>query len=573
MDVIKTGIEITRTIKNVGRLREVLTVLARNGFDEFIIQSGLHTKIPGFVFPKKRITASINEKSHKSDDVWGSIGYRLRKSFEELGPGFIKLGQLLSTREDIFDESFISEMKKLQNQVTNMKFKDAQRIFTNSTGMSIDEVFTEFEQKPIATASIGSVFKAQLKSGEKVVVKIRKPKIKEIVEQDFQLFKFVVSQAEKMSDEIKYLGISRVADDFYRQVKLEMNFVIERNNLERLKENISKINKKNIIQIPCSYSDLSTEEVIVMEYIDGRPFNQLTPRELTKDLEDNLYECVHMFMHSMLADGFFHADLHGGNFLLLDKNRIGIVDFGNVGMLSKKNRSSLIAILYSLATGDFDNMVFEFLDIADYDSIPNHADLTREIQQSLNPYLGLSSSELNFTEMFNQILQALKKFKIYLPREWYVIFKAMVAIDGVGRSLGFDINAFEVIKKDSEELIDLIISKDQITEETIWFARDLLTSMRILPKHISWFLREVSKNNYSLKFENKKVERGVEQIGKGLYFLGGMILAAVIFYSGVVIIKDHNISELKDIPQLTLILWIIAVILGGYTIIRFHHDK
>ena len=188
MDIVKTGTGLTRTIKNVGRLREILSVLATNGFDEFILQTKLHEKI-GFVLPRARLKVAMNEKD--DNELWSSVGYRLRKSFESLGPGFIKLGQLIASREDLFHHDFIHEMKKLQNNVAPGEFSDFDKVLKKNLGESYQSLFDSFDEKAIATASIGSVFRARLKSGEEVVAKVRKPNIKNIIDTDFDLFKLI----------------------------------------------------------------------------------------------------------------------------------------------------------------------------------------------------------------------------------------------------------------------------------------------------------------------------------------------------------------------------------------------
>ncbi|MCO4753912.1 MAG: hypothetical protein KC478_05495, partial [Bacteriovoracaceae bacterium] len=317
MDIVKTGIGFTKTIRNVGRFREILNVFWRNGFDEFIIKTNLHTKIPGIVLPKKRIMAALEEDS-ESKTFWHSLGYRLRKSFEELGPSFIKVGQLLSTREDILDPALIKELKKLQDKVAPINFEVARAQLEKSLGKKLEEVFQSIDERPIGVASIGVVYKAKLVSGEDVVVKVKRPKIASHIKTDFEIIAFMVAQAEKVSSEIKFLGISRAIEDFFKSIQLELNFLLEAQNCQTLKANIEKIDEEKIFKIPSIYEEFSTEDVLVMELLEGKPFTAIQNiKEEDPNLEEKLGKCVKMFTHTMLVDGFFHADLHGGNFFLL----------------------------------------------------------------------------------------------------------------------------------------------------------------------------------------------------------------------------------------------------------------
>src|SRR5665648_804888 len=173
MDLIKTGIGISKTIKNVSRFREILSVLSRNGFSELIVKSGLNKVIPGFVLPAR--VSELKREDLSSEEWWEIFGTQLRLSFEELGPSFIKMGQLMSTREDLLDPALIRQLKLLQNKVRGIPFEVAEKVIEDSLGKKISDVFSSIDEVPIGTASIGVVYKAQLHDGQKVVVKVRRP--------------------------------------------------------------------------------------------------------------------------------------------------------------------------------------------------------------------------------------------------------------------------------------------------------------------------------------------------------------------------------------------------------------
>jgi len=422
MDLVKTGINITKTFKNMGRFREIVSVFARNGLDEFIIKTGLHTKIPDYVLPKSRRDKALSERSQ--DDWSEHIGYRLRKSFEELGPGFIKFGQMLSSREDLFDESFLREMRKLQNEIESVPFEKIKDSLEKSLGVTdYKAIFKEIDPNPIGTASIGVVYKGLLQNGESIVVKVRRPNIVDTIETDFSILLFMASQLERVSDEVKYLGLTRAINDFSAALQNELDFNIEASNCERLKVNTEKIDKEHIFYIPKVYNEHTREDVLVLEYLKGRPFNQISPdEEVLKEIHPKLEKGISIFVHTLLADGFFHADLHGGNFYLLDNKNIGILDFGLVGNLGRKGQMNLVSLLYALVTKNYENLVFEFLEVAEYDEIPNVDILVRDLRDTLSPILGLSVQQINFLSLFHSIVTVLSKHRIYLPRDWYTVF-------------------------------------------------------------------------------------------------------------------------------------------------------
>lgn len=563
MDLIKTGIGISKTIKNVARFREILTVLSRHGFSELIVKSGLDKVIPGFALPAR--VSELKREDISSEEWWQIFGAQLRASFEELGPSFIKLGQLLATREDILEPAMIKELKLLQNKVKGIPFEIAREVIETNLGKKIHEVFSYFDETAIGTASIGVVYKAQLLNGQKVVVKVRRPGIAKTIATDFQILLFILQKLEKASSDIRFLGMSKMVNDFFKSTQNELNFQIEAQNCERLKKNLLVIDKENILVVPYVYREYTTQEVIVLEFLDGRPFNEFNSLEqLGPVVVDRLLKSVELFTHTLLADGFFHADLHGGNFFVMPDQKIGLIDFGLMGTLSKKNRANLIAIMYSLITHDFENLVYEFLEVAEFDSIPNHEELIRDIKDAISPYVGLSVKETNMSELVRNLIKTLSKHELYLPREWFIIFRALITLDGVGKSIGLDLNIFQILEKDLDKLVGEMLSKKNAQEELMWVAKDIISSLRIVPKHIKWFLKEVSKNNYALEIRIKEVDNLSKSISRSFYLLGMSLLASVLILCGTIFVRNVSVLSIYDIPLLSWIFWGFA----GYLLVR-----
>lgn len=553
MDLIKTGIGISKTIKNVSRFREILTVLSRHGFSELIVKSGLDKIIPGFVLPS-RVSELKNEDLTK-EEWWQVFGEQLRKSFEELGPSFIKLGQLMSTREDILEPSLIRELKLLQNQVKGIPFEVARKVIEDNLEKKLEEVFAFIDEKPIGTASIGVVYQAQLHNGSKVVVKVRRPNIARLILTDFEILFFIIQKLERVSSEIRILGMSKMISDFFKSMQHELNFLIEAQNCERLKKNIESIDKDKFLVFPQIYREFTTQEVLVMEFLEGRPFNSFKADDVGPDIVAKIEKSVDLFIHTLLADGFFHADLHGGNFFVLNDRRIGVIDFGLMGSLSKKNRANLIAILYSVVTQNYDNLVYEFLEVAEYESVPDHEELIRDMKDSISPFMGLSVKETNVTELVRNLVQTLGKHELYLPREWFIIFRALMTLDGVGKSMGIDLNIFKILEKELPNIMNEVFSTKNAQEELLWVAKDVITSLRILPKHLKWFLKESSQNNYSLELRVRDFESLSKSINRSLYTLSLSLLAAIFILCGSLFVKDLHLLSFRDIPALSWVFW------------------
>ncbi|ATH06534.1 hypothetical protein BIY24_00820 [Halobacteriovorax marinus] len=561
MDLIKTGIGITKTIRNVSRLREILVIFARHGFDEFISGS-LTQLIPNFVLPrsKKGIKKELEEQGHKD---WGELlGFRLRKCFEELGPAFVKFGQLLSSREDIFDESFIAQMKILRDQVKPVPFDDSVKIINESLGESWKNVFSDIDPEPIGTASIGVVYRGTLKNGSKVVLKVQRPNIKKVMITDFSIMNFVSKQIEKVSDEIRYLGISRIVKDFSISLQNELNFNIEALNSEKLKKNLAVHDKEGLFYIPKVYKEYSSERVLVMELLDGTPFSEAEHFEgQIEKIAPQLEKGLKTFIKTFLTDGFFHADLHGGNFFYLKDENIGLIDFGLMGHLSKKGRENFIAIIYALLTFNYENLVYEFLDVAEYESIPDIDELTSDIRDALSPFVGLTVQQTNFNVVLREVITTLRKHEIFLPREWFIVFRALITLDGVGKSLNMDIDLFSLMESDIYSIVKNSFKKEDLIEEAVWLGRDFLSSSKVLPRHIKWFLKDFSKKGYAFEIVHKGHEKQFDQVTTAILFLSHSLLASVFIGSGIFLIGTRVVNHFADIPTVTYILWAIATVL------------
>jgi ubiquinone biosynthesis protein len=556
MDLIKTGIGLSKTIKNVARFREIALVFTKHGFGRLIREAGMGGDVSSYAPSETEIAEGTD-----SPVWWGRLGQRLRAAFEELGPSFVKMGQLLATREDLLDPALIRELKKLQDQVKPIPFEEAHRILQESLGRPVAEVFSRLDEKPIGMASIGVVYRGRLLSGEEVVVKVRRPDIEKGLRTDFEIVSFMVSQVERVSEDVRALGVSLMVADFFRATMTELNFLVEAQNCERLGRNLKRIDHQGDFVVPRVWRELSSTDVLVLEFLDGKPFNQVkTLEELGPDTVARLERSVDLFAHTLLSDGFFHADLHGGNFFILGDGRIGLIDFGLMGTLSKRHRANLIAILYAVVTHNWENLVYEFLEVANYEEIPDHEELIRDFQDNLSPFIGLSVRETNVTDLVRAMIKTLSKHRIYLPREWFIIFRALMTLDGVGKSVGLDLNIFKILEKDLPRLVGEVLSPDSAKEEGMWIAKDMLSTLRIFPKHLKWFLREQARRGYAFELRWQGADEHVRSLSRSLYFLGLALLSGALILAGTIPLIGRPPHSWGDIPPLSWVLWGIAAL-------------
>lgn len=553
MGIIQKSFEITKTIKNIGRLREIVTVLAKNGFEELITKSGLHTKIPNFVFPTSKSRKELQNK--EGFDINRKVGYMLRKSFEELGPGFVKLGQVLATRDDLFDSSFIREMIHLQDQVKPIPFSDAMSELDKSLQISHKDLFEFIDEKPIGTASIGVVYQGKLSNGQDVVVKIRRPGVLKSLPQDVEILSFIVKQIEKVSDDLKYLNLSKTIHDLGRSLTYELDFNREAINCRRLGIILEKYDQNNLIHLPKIYQDYTSSSVLVMEKLVGIPFNN---KKLINEKIDVIIPIIEdvltALLKAMLIDGFFHADLHGGNIFLLE-NKVGLLDFGSCGILSQRNTSVLVVMLHSLLNGQYENFVDELLDIADYDDLPDVNVLIQDVKDELVPYLGLSQRDIDTKLLFRAVMSALMRHRIYLPREWILVLRGITTLDGVGKSLECDVDIFGVAAKNLGGIVKEFLSKERLINEAFFLSRGFVSLLRMAPRHLKSFSKELRKQKYSVKFILTGHEKGVALVVKALFFLGFSFLSGMFFLGGVLLLRGQTSYSFAEIPEIVWLCW------------------
>ena len=359
-------------LKNAVRLKKIMTVFARHGFQDLVERTGL-SKV-GLV--EKIVPVVVNDKR--------SVSERLTSCFEELGPTFVKLGQLLATRPDLTPAGWVDDFKKLHDQVQTLPWQDIESALNAHFGKAVSEVFASFDEQPLAAASIAQVHKAVLKSGDKVVVKIQRPKIEPVILEDLSILYTLAELLEKYVPESKLYNPVAVVDEFARTLELETNFIIEANNIRRFQDNFKE---EPNIKVPDVYAELSGKRVLVLEELEGIPLshqNALDQEGINP--ESVLKVGLRCYLKMVFTDGLFHGDLHAGNMFVLPNNRIGLIDFGVVGRLNRKTQSSIANMLVALAGEDYDRLAYEYMDLAPYAPQVDPDLFARDLRDLIAPY-------------------------------------------------------------------------------------------------------------------------------------------------------------------------------------------
>lgn len=416
MDILKTG-------KDIRRLNEIINILIKYGFGDIIRRMGLAEsmekagKLLRYQMPDEFLSLRPPE--------------RARKAMEEMGPTFIKLGQILATRVDLFSQDWIDEFEKLQDENTPLPLDSLIPQIDNSLGKPHKEVFRYIDPSPLGTASMAQVHRATLFNGDQVVLKIRKPGLREKIESDLRLVNHLAKLAQSQSVELRRYRPVGIVKEFEKSLLRELDFSVECKNAERIAESLKNI---PYVKVPRVYWEWTCEDLNIQEYIKGIPAKNIS--ELKRNgLDPKIiaHRGAKIAWQTMLIEGFFHADPHPGNFLVLPKNKIAMLDFGMVGKLSNARREQLMKLTRNIVLQDAAGAAAVLMEWSDVDL--DFDVLTGECEDFIHQYYGLALSDLNIPQMINDCTAILRNHDIQLPPDIALFSKACITLEGFGRLL------------------------------------------------------------------------------------------------------------------------------------------
>ncbi|WP_018922300.1 ABC1 kinase family protein [Salsuginibacillus kocurii] len=359
-----------------------------------------------------------------------SIGVRLRKVMEELGPTFIKLGQMVSTRQDVFPPSIIREIEKLQDDVAPFPYEDAKKQVEEDLDGPVDELFAEFSIEPMAAASIGQVHKAKLKDGTPVAVKVARPNIKEVIEKDLDIIQDLARLLTQRFSWAKYYRLEGIVEEFASAIREESNYTQERYNTGKMKKNMEVF---PAVHIPNVYEELSSRRVLTMELIEGKKMSAFLNEEVTAEVDQSKLArtLADSFLHQVLFNGFFHSDPHPGNLYILGKNQVAYIDCGQVGRLNRKMRNQFVDYVIALTKRDpllVTKAIFEMA------YIPKNIDMERfedDVEYLLDKYYDQPFERVRLGEAINDIFSTAHRYQIFIYQEYTMLAKAIITLEGV----------------------------------------------------------------------------------------------------------------------------------------------
>jgi len=447
-------------------------------------------------------------------------------SFEELGPTFVKLGQLLATRPDLIPLDFSEEFKKLHDQVPGVPFSDIESLLVAHFGAPLGEVFTEFSTTPLAAASVAQVHRATLKDGSHVVVKVQRPGIERVIQEDMQILTGLADLAERYIPEVRPFNLRGIIDEFRRSMELEVNFVIEANNIRRFAANFALDPN---VKIPSVYGEYTGRRVLVLEALEGIPLSQRAA--LSQDgvnPEEILKRGLRAYMKMVYTDGLFHGDLHAGNVLLLPDNRIGLIDFGIVGRLNRKTQDAIANMFLALADEDYDRMAYVYIDLAPFTEHVDADQFARDVRDLIAPYFGLTLKNVNLGRLLLDSTAVASRHGLTLPSELVLFFKSVVALEGMGRMILKDFDFLSYSLEFAKDIVQVRMDPRRMLTDASVVAREMNALVATLPRQAKYLLRRINDPDFALPVRSRDLDALRRSVDHGSWIIfWGLIIGFV----------------------------------------------
>ncbi len=545
--------------KYIKRYKEILRVIVKYGLT-FILDK-LNIDYVAYKSSEKLMRNNIKNMT---------TGEKLRRAMEELGPTFVKMGQILSFRTDLLEPEIIEELTKLRYNVEPFDTEIAKEIFYKETNKKIESVFEYFNEEPIAAASIGQVYKCRLKNGEEVVLKIQGPNIEEIIKADIEILRKICNKIDLSKSDIS-IDLTKIIEEFYTQLIRELDYNFEAMNAMKFKE-IFKDSTN--VHIPKIYNEYTTKKVLIMEKIIGIKLdNKKRLKEIKWDTDNISKRGMRAFFKQVLEHGFFHAGLHPGNIFVVSSDCIAYIDFGMIGMIDNEMLSNINNLGLAVIQKDIDRIIYILDEMKILNKEVDKIALKQDLLYMIHYYYDTKLEEINVSDIINEVYRFLRKYKMLLPYELSILGKTMITLEGTARELNPTFSIKYMVKELAGDYYEHRFNIERIIEDSTKSIQYLLLEFKYIPKQIGKILKVIENNNLSVDVENIKMDKLEKTINESSTKLSLGIISAAIFVGSSIMISSTNVERYKWIENISIIGFCFATILFIITMVKIFTDK
>jgi len=536
-------------IRKIKRIGNVISILSKYGFDDIIARTSAEKFLPkGFL------------KSKRGEEIFKLGVYkRVRLVLEELGPTYVKLGQMFSNREDILPAEMIAELAQLQDNVPPEEL-DIYKKIADELLINPDEHFEYINPTPIASASISQVYVARLVNGEKVVIKVKRSTIDEIIRSDIMIMKDLAKILEKNYDAARKMSLTQLINSFENNMYRELSLTNEFHNIEKFRKNFEN---RSEVYVPKTFKELSNNNILTMEFIDGFKVNNkekiIENGMLPKDVAQT---GIVLFMKMVLEDGFFHADPHPGNVFIMNDQKFCFIDFGSMGQIMKGDMELLEGIIESFLIQDAKKIIRLMKRLAIEYHIEDEKTLEREIYDIFHMLEHTALNEINVNDIVAKVKSIMAKNHVLMPEFIYLLLRGISIIEGIGKQLDPELNVMESMRPYANELALKKYGPKQIAQKSLKHLKILAANLQNLPDDLTVLLEKIKDDKLKVNFEVEGLEDMRKTLQNASNRLTYAIIIAALSIGSSILMMAHIPPLFFGNSLLGLLGFIISGILG-----------
>ena len=537
-----------QSFSKINRFKDIVFTLMRYGFGDIISRLDL---------PEKILPVPIKKQWATDKNTWE----RIRLVLTDLGPTFVKFGQILSLRADLIPHELVLELSKLQDQVQPESFEAIKTQIEKSMEKPLEEVFADFEPQPLAAASLAQVHRAVLKKDKTVVaVKVQRPGIRQTIRNDLDILATLARQVHERLETLKVYDLPLLVEELRRLLTRELDFTLEGKNIRLARSNFAGDPE---VVYPAVFTDESTSRVLIMELVRGTKLRQAVDLPLAQ--KKRLAQIgLRALMQQVLMDGFFHADPHPGNIYVLDDGRISFLDWGMVGRVTPDMQARIIALIEGIVDRDSEAIMELILSLSENTQVKNREELQRDILDVLDEFYAVPLSEINISQLLMLITEAIQRHQIRIKADMAVMIKAMITGEGTVRMLYPELNVVAEAEPFVRKMALKKYSPRELQKQTRKLLGQFFQMQKALPLQLNHVMGKLERDELSIGFEHKRLEglrMTLDQIANRLTL--GIVTAAMIIGSSMIVTTGVK-PLLFGYPALGLVGYLQSAFFGAW---------
>jgi len=545
---------IMTAVRDLERLRQIVAVLVRHGFGELVQRTGWGAQL------------GIGKKDADSDERAISPAERIRLTLTDLGPSFVKLGQIISTRPDLVPQDVVEELKKLQDDVPPVPFEQLKPLLELELGASLEDIYEDFDEKPMASASIGQVHRAKLKipgsSSLDVVVKLQRPNIKDTIERDIDLLYWMAKAIERSIPESRPYTPSRLVAEFDRAITAELDFTLESDNAERFARNFRDF-EPGLVHFPKVYKQASSKRVLTLEFLPGKKVLEAVASGA--DGEKIAKHAVAIMIKMVFEDGFFHADPHPGNIIIQGTNEsplIAFIDLGLVGRLTPQLRDKTVDLMVAAAGEDHRAIADALCAIGTPTKKFDRREFESEVTMLSDRYIGKQLRELELSGLLRDLVNGAVKYGFEVPPDFVLVGKAVMTIEGIARQICPQLDVFQEVKPYFLRLMWMRYSPEKISQELIRSMSRMGGAAADMPMQVSEILEDLRRGELALTVNDQGLPGALDRLGRRVF--SGLVVSMCLASGAYLVGQGHaalggvllSISTVWAASHTALVAWL-----------------